>query len=88
MMVDLCIPIQQKYTVKLTKARQRGPQSLYQGTALEHIPGGSLLPPGQSSILDRAVTTEEEAEANQAYAKARPKAKARGAEKNHLGSKT
>ena len=81
MMVDLSIPIQSKYTAKLTKARQRGPNSLYQGNALRHIPGGSLLPPGQSSILDQAVMPEEAAEADQVYAetkaKARPKAAAK-----------
>ena len=75
MMVDLSIPIQAKYTARLTRARQRGPQSLYQGTALQHIPGGSLLPPGQSSILDQAVTSEEAAEANQVYAETKAKAK-------------
>ena len=77
MMVDLSIPIQAKYTVKLNKARQRGPQSLYQGNALQHIPGGSMLPPKQSSILDQPVTAEEAAEATQVHAKAKPKAKAR-----------
>ena len=77
MMVDLSIPIQAKYTARLTKARQRGPNSLYQGNALQHIPGGSLLPPGQSSILDEAVTPEEAAEADQDQVYAETKAKAR-----------
>ena len=75
MMVDLSIPIQAKCTARLTRARQRGPQSLYQGSALQHIPGGSLLPPGQSSILDQAVTSAEAAEANQVYAETKAKAK-------------
>ena len=80
MMVDLGIPIQAKFTARLTKARQRGP-NIYEGNALQHIPGGSLLPPGQSSILDQAVTPAEAAEADQIYAdaeaKAKPKAKAK-----------
>ena len=48
MMVDLCIPIQHKYTTRLTNARSRGPESVYQGNALQHLPGGSLLPPGRT----------------------------------------
>ena len=81
MMVDLSISIQAKYTARLTKARQRGPQILYQENALQHIPGGGLLPPGQSSIFDQAVTPEEAAEANQVYAETRAKAKPKAAAK-------
>ena len=80
MMLDLEIPIQAKFTARLTRARQKGPH-IYQGNALQHIPGGSLLPPGQNSILDQAVMPEEAAEADQVYAdakaKAKPKAKAK-----------
>ena len=77
MVVDLGIPIQAKFTARLTKARQRGPNSIYQGNALQHIPGGSLLPPGQSSILDQPVTPAKAAEAGQVYADACAKAKAK-----------
>ena len=71
MVVDLGIPIQAKFIARLIKARQRGPNSIYRGNALQHIPGGSLLPPGQSSILDQLVTPAEAAEAAQVYADAR-----------------
>ena len=74
MMVDLCIPIQHKYTTRLTKARSRGPESVHQANALQHLPGGSLLPPGRTSILNTPLTAEEEAEI---APKAKPKASSR-----------
>ena len=73
MMVDLSIPMQQKYVYKLTKARQRGPETVYQGSALRHLPGGSALPPGRTSIFNTPVTAEETEAVDQAHAKAKPK---------------
>ena len=52
-------------------------EGLYQGDALRHLPGGSMLPPGQSSILDQPVPAAEAAEVTQAHAKAKPKPKGR-----------
>ena len=74
MMVDLCIPIQRKYTLRLTKARAEGIVNIYQGNALKHLPGGSLLPPGQVSILDTPLT---EAEVAEIAPKAKPKPSSR-----------
>ena len=71
MMVDLQIPIQHKYTTRLTNARAKGPENVYQGNALQHLPGGSMLPPGRTSILNTPLTAEEEAEI---APKAKPKA--------------
>ncbi|CAE6972851.1 unnamed protein product [Symbiodinium sp. KB8] len=62
MMVDLCIPIQRRYTTRLTQARAQGIVNIYQGNALQHLPGGSMLPPGQTSILNTPLTAEEAAE--------------------------
>ena len=70
MMVDLCVPMQQKYTTRLIKARAEGIVNIYQGNALQHLPGGSMLPPGQVSILDTPLT---EAERAQIALKAKPK---------------
>ena len=77
MMIGLSIPIQAKFTITVTQARQRGPDSVYQGQALRHLPGGSMLPPGRSSILDQPVTAEEAAEVANTRAKAKPKPKSR-----------
>ena len=77
MMVDLQIPIQGKYTLRLTNARAKGPESIYQGNALQHLPGGSMLPPGRTSILNTPLTAEEEAEI---APKAKPKAAGRASD--------
>ena len=76
-MIDLSIPIQSKFTIRVTQARQRGPDSVYQGQALRHLPGGSMLPAGRSSILDQPVTAGEAAEVANTRAKAKPKPKSR-----------
>ena len=74
MMVDLCIPIQRKYTLRLTKARSEGTVNIYQVNALQHLSGGSMLPPGQVSIVDTPLT---EAEIAEIAPKAKPKPSSR-----------
>ena len=70
-------PYQRKYTTRLTNARAKGPESVYQGNALQHLPGGSMLRPGRTSILNTPLTAEEEAEI---APKAKPKASGRASD--------
>ena len=53
MMVDLEVPIQAKYTMRLTRARQEGAQ-IYQGNALR--PDCDIFPGLVYCLLDNAVS--------------------------------